>query len=253
MALQYFSFQGQAYIATKNTNGTPKALIYAGNAPDITLGLDTQTTDHYESTSCNRLLDAQLQTRTNVTFKITLEELLANNLKIALRSTVQAITGASVTNEALTPTGAAVGDYYRTKFTDLSSVVVKDSAGSPATLVANTDYEVSSAKYGRIKLLNVTGFTQPFTVNYTYASGSIYPFFNTAQIDYYIVLELCNSMESNKKYRLELFRTQLKPAKEFALINSEQGKFEIEGAALYDADLGTDANFGNFGRLTPIA
>lgn len=253
MATNYFSFQGQVYIGKKNTDGTPKALFYVGNSPEVNIQFETSTILHKESTSCSRLIDRILETEVKVTLKIVLEELLSTNLEKALRSTAVAVTGSSVTNEALTGSTPAVGDYYRTKFTDLSSIVVKDSAGSPATLTLGTHYEVTSAKYGLIKLLNLGSFTTPFTINYTYASQTIYPFFNTSRTDFYIVVDLCNSATDNAKYRLELFDVQLEPTKDFAIINDAFGRFELDGSALYDTNLGADANFGNFGRLIPIS
>ncbi len=255
--MSYFSFQGKVYIGTKDGSGQPNELYYVGNSPSVLLNFETTTIDHKESTSCSRLTDFQLETEVKVSLKITIEELLALNLQKALRSTKVAVTGSTVTNEQIGPdSGLATTNtpYGRTKFADISSITLKDSATPiPNTLVLDTDYSVESAKYGLIKWLLLTGDTQPYLINYTYAAQSIYPFFNTAQQAYYVVVDLCDTANSNAKYRLELYKVQLKPTAEFAIINDELGKFELEGAALYDSDLGTDSNFGNFGRLIVIS
>lgn len=255
--MAYFSFQGKVYIGTKDNSGQPNELYYVGNAPEVTISFDTTTIDHKESTSCARLTDLQLETEQKVTLKVVLEELLPKNLQVALRSTLVAITGSTVTNEQIGPDTGLVTTYTpygRTKFADISVVSLKDSASPiPSTLVVNTDYEITSAKYGLIKWLLLTGDTQPYLINYTYASQTIYPFFNTAQLPYYLVFDLCNTADSNAKFRLELYKVQLQPANEFAIINDEIGRLELDGAALYDSDLGADANFGNFGRLILIS
>lgn len=250
----YFSFQGKVYIGQKRTGGQPKALYYVGNAPEVVVQFETTTIDHKESTSCSRLTDFQLETEQKVSLRIVLEELLATNLQKALRSTAVAVSGSTVTNEQIgADSGMLAADYLRTKFADISSITLTDSASpSPNTLVADTDYEVVSAEAGILKLLSVAGDTQPYLIDYTYAAQTVYPFFNTAQLNYYVVVDLCNTADSNSKWRLELFKVQLQPANEFAIINDELGRFELDGAALYDSDLGADANFGNFGRLIQI-
>lgn len=254
--MSYFSFQGKVYAGTKDNSGQPNELYFLGNAPEVVISFETTTIDHKESTSCSRLTDLQLETEQRVNLRVVLEELLPKNLQLALRSTLVAITGSTVTNEQIGPDTGLVttySPYGRTKFADISTVVLTDSATPiPSTLVLDTDYQITSADYGLIKWLSVAGDTQPYLIDYAYASQSIYPFFNTAQLSYYLVFDLCNTADSNAKFRLELYKVQLQPANEFAIINDEIGRLELDGAALYDADLGADANFGNFGRLIVI-
>lgn len=255
--MAYFSFQGKCYVGTKDSGtGQPNELYFVGNVPEAVISFETETIDHKESTSCSRLTDLQLETEQRVNLRIVLEELLPKNLQLALRSTLVSVSGSTVTNEQIGPdTGLATTytPYGRTKFADISSVTLTDSATPiPNTLVADTDYSIESADYGLIKWLSVSGDTQPYLIDYTYASQTIYPFFNTAQLSYYVVFDLCNTADSNAKFRLELFKVQLQPANEFAIINDEIGRLELDGAALYDSTLGTDANFGNFGRLIVI-
>lgn len=255
--MAYFSFQGKAYIGTKDSGtGQPNELYFVGNAPEVVISFETETIDHKESTSCSRLTDLLLEVEQRVNLRVVLEELLTKNLQYALRSTAVAITGSTVSNEQIGPdSGLAVTNtpYGRTKFADISSVTLTDSASPiPNTLVLDTDYSIESADYGLIKWLSVAGDTQPYLIDYTYANQTIYPFFNTAQLSYYAVFDLCNTADSNAKFRVELFKVQLQPANEFAIINDEVGRLELDGAALYDSTLGTDANFGNFGRLIVI-
>lgn len=252
--MAYFSFQGKCYIGEKRSDGHPKALYYVGNCPEVVLSFETETIDHKESTSCSRLTDFQLEIEQRVSLRLVIEELDAKNLQKALRSTVQTISGSSVSNEQIgADSGMVANDYMRTKFADISSITLTDSATPiPNTLSLTTDYLVTSANDGILQLVSVAGDTQPYLIDYTYADQTIYPFFNTAQLSYYVVFDLCNTADSNASYRIELFKVQLQPTNEFAIINDELGRFELDGAALYDDDLGADANFGNFGRLTVI-
>src|SRR5262245_53959015 len=138
----YFSFQGEVYIGTKNADGSPQALAFVGNSPEVVISFDTTTIEHKESTSCSRLTDFLLETEKKVSLRVVLEELLAVNFKAALRATAVTVTGASVTGEQLGPaSGVVVNDFFRTEFPDISAITIKDSATpTPATLTLNTHY-----------------------------------------------------------------------------------------------------------------
>lgn len=254
MATKYFSFQGKVYLAEKNADGTPKAFRFVGNAPAVTLAFETTTIEHKESTSCSRLTDFQLETEKKATLSVTLEEIQDINMRAALRADVVATEGDTVTDELIGPDDAddaADEDLYTTKFQDISAITLTDNAG--AAMAEDTDWELVSAKYGMIRLLVKGANVFPLKIAYTHADNTSYPFFNAAQKSYYFRGELCNTAEANAKYLVELYKVQLKPTAEFAIINDEIGQFVLEGAALLDEDFAADPVLGQYGRLIPIA
>lgn len=91
---------------------------------------------------------------------------VAANLGLMLSSDVTTVASAAATQE--TTATLVDDDVIQTNFMpDPSTVVIADSAGTPATLVLGTDYEFVAQKAGLIRILGVTGFTQPFTIDYT--------------------------------------------------------------------------------------
>lgn len=249
MTVEVFSLQGKVYSAVRNTGtGKPGPVTWLGNVPEARIELSPTISDKYESFSGNRLLYARLAKEKKGTLTMTMDEILTENVALALYNDTVAISGASVTGEAA-PLGLVAGDTVALANQFVSSVVVHDSAGTPATLVAGTDYTVASANRGLIDFLNVTGFTQPFTFNYTYAaSTSIAMMMKATPPERYIIFDGQNT-ETGDPITVDLYRVQFLPTKQFNLIDSDFGNLQLEGAILYDSLNAANANLGGFGRL----
>jgi hypothetical protein len=245
--MPYFSGQGRAYVAATSA-GTPQAFAYLGNCSAVSFSLETDILEHKESTSGQRLTDLRLTREKKASFKATFEEFSAANLARVLWGSSTAVTGSTVSAEAK-PTGLVANDYIRTVFPDISSVSIVDSAGTPATLVANTDYVITSAKHGTIQILNVAGFTQPFKVSYTYAAHIRIPMLTGAQPEVWLKFDGLNTADSNNAVLVELYRVVLDPAAQFDLIHDEVAAFEMSGSVLYDVTKLNDATLGQFGRV----
>lgn len=94
-------------------------------------------------------------------------------LKTYLFATQTTVTGGAFAATAFADTTLAVGDYApipgnRTK---ISSLVLTDSAGGPATLTLGTDYE-ADADAGMVKILNLGSYVQPFKAAGNEAAGT---------------------------------------------------------------------------------
>lgn len=244
-----YSLQGKFYSALRDAvTGKPGKLTWLGNASEATLDLETETSDKNESFSGNRLLYGVLQRAKSARLSITLDEWLTENLALGLYGTQIDVTGATVTDEAL-PTGLAANDLVVLDKPMISAVTITDSAASPATLVANTDYSIESANRGIIKILNVGSFTQPFLVDYTYGTHkSLAMFTNVTPPERYIVFEGIDTV-NGMKVAIDLYRMQFNPTTGFGLINDEWGTLQLEAVALYDTINAANANLGGFGRI----
>lgn len=246
-----FSGQGKIYIGPRQVGGAAGAFRYVGNVRDFKFALATTTLEHKESVSGQRLTDQRLITEKKSTVSGVLEDFNIDNLALALYGTKATQAGSTVTAEAL-PLALVIGDYVRTKYPNITAVVVKDSTGSPATLVLNTDYEITSAKHGTIKILNLGSYVQPFKVDYTYASHSHVPMFNTAAPERWIKFDGINTADSNKEVLVEFYRCLLDPLSELAVIQDDYGTLPLAGSALYDDTKLADAYLGQFGRFVQI-
>jgi len=247
------SLQGNVYVANRDSSGNPGAFRSLGNVPEIELSLSTNTVEHFESQSGQRLQDGRLQIGKTASLRMVLDEWDAENLAFALYGSAGVIAGGSVTAEAL-PTGLQDGDFVRLQQQDVSSVVVKDSAGTPATLTPGTDYEITSAKHGTLKLLNTGAYTQPFVVDYTYAGGTNIAMFDAAPPEIWLRVDGVNTADANRAILAEVYRVLLDPVSSLNLIHNEgYGPMELNGSVLYDTTKTQDPTLGQFGRVVQMA
>ena len=247
----YFSGQGKLFIATRDANGAAQAFRHVGNVRELIVDPQTEQLTHKESGTGQRLTDLRLITGKEVAVRFALEDFSIDNLALALYGAKTTQAGSSVTGEVL-PSGLAVSDYVRLKYPEVSSVVVKDSAGVPATLVANTDYEISSANHGTLKIKNLGAYVQPFKVDYTYGAHDYTLMFGTAPVDRWLRFEGLNTADENKPVLIELYKVSLDPTDELAAIQDNLGGLPMTGNALYDDKKVSDTLLGQFGRFVHI-
>jgi hypothetical protein len=155
-----FSFQGKVYLGARLAGGKPGALFWVGDAPKCDVSLQTEAEDQKESYSGNRLTSARLQKGNSASVALTLNWANLKNLAVGLYGTEIDVSSGSVTAEAL-PTGLTNGAFIALNHGGVSSLVVKDSAGTPATLVPGTDYRLDSANGGVIEILNIGTYVPP--------------------------------------------------------------------------------------------
>lgn len=248
MPQMIYAGQGPLYIGDYDANtGRLLAQKAVGcGTRTLKISLARETNEIKESCSGSRLTLAEYETGKSATVSLEMQQFDEDMLATALYGTAASVTGASVTAEAM-PT-MAVGHFYHTKHGKISTVVVKDSAGSPVTLVANTDYSVDDADYGRIKILNIGTFTQPFKVDYTHATRkNIKPFSATGVVKGLMFDGI--STVDNSKVRVLLPRISFSPTSEFGFIGDEAAVLTLEGKLLL-ADVATnDPVLGKFGNI----
>lgn len=247
----YFSGQGKVFVATRDANGDPLAFRHLGNVPELVLAPSTDTLEHRESTTGQRLSDLRLTRSKSAEFRATLEEFAKENLALGLYGAASTISSGSATDEVL-PDNLAVGDYVRLQQQKVSSVVVHDSAGSPATLVQDTDYQVSSADHGMLKILSLGAYTQPFKADYSYAGGVNINIFTQAVPERWWRFEGLNTADGDAPVLIEFYRVTMDPLRELALLNNDVAQFQLVGSILNDTTKEGDALLGQFGRIVQI-
>jgi len=245
------SFQGKLYEGTRDSAGLVAGFRWVGNASAVKFGLQQEEVEAKESYSGNRLVDSVLVKPGQATLSFEFSWLTKGNVEMGLNSSQVSNAGTSVTAE--TQGTVAVGDYIFSKHGNITSLVITDSAGSPATLTLNTHYTLEDAAYGRIKIVSLGSFTQPFKLAYTYAQEILFPFYVNNGLERYFRFEGLNTAVSpNKKLAYEFYRCKPKAISEFNLIDEEFNKFPIEARVLADPTRAADANFLQFGRYIPL-
>jgi len=248
----YVSFQGKFYLALRDSNGDPGALWYLGNVPKGELGLSTVRRDHRESTSGAREVDASRIKERNGEITFTLEDIQKDNVALGLmgkKVTTASGSYASSTYDTF-PSGLVAGSIVKLRKPNASTIVVKDSAVTPATLALDTDYSVLSAKHGLIQILSLGSYTQPFRAQYAYAATEVVTGFEADDSnEYFAYCALTNTEPApDQLVGVEIFRISFDPATLINLIHEDQGSFDVKGKIMRDAVRALDSELGAFMR-----
>jgi hypothetical protein len=254
MPNKYFFGKGRVFFAEKDeTTGLAKQLIWAGNVKKLNFGFETELLTHKEDYTGQGLEDVRKVIGKSASMTAEMENFDLDMLALGLYSSKVSVDGSTVEGEPL-PAGLAVGDEVATQHPKISLLVVKDSAGTPGTLTLNTHYSIEDATTGRIKILNLGSFTQPFELDYTYGARKDLGIFMSTPPNRWLRYEGINLL-TNKKALFELYNLSLDVMSELALIsdgNTVSG-YTMKGAALMEPLIPADDELGQFGRIRDLA
>lgn len=184
------------------------------------------------------------------TITLEMSQFSRDELAIGLYGTSASVAASTVTAEIM-PTVAA-NDYVHTKYPGISSVMVKDSNATPATLVEGTDYLVDSAPHGRIKILNMGAYTQPFKVDYSYSAHGRVTAFTGSATRKGIIFDGVNVAESNAPVRVIIPLIDFDPTKDFNWLSADEATLALEGEILYADALSADTSWGPFFKVDSL-
>lgn len=255
MSIDTFYYgQGRVSLAELDAStGLPGAFRYIGDVSALTAKMTTEQVKHIESNTGFRSLAASFDSSKSLSLDMTLHSIDPDNLALAIRGAVQSTAGGTVTGESL---GAALvaGDEVYLANPGVSDLVITDSAGTPATLVLDTDYTVD-LNFGRVTILDVGSYTQPFLAAYTYAARKAVGFFTTAQKNYALRYEGVNLAENNAPTRVDYYKLAPGVLQELQHITTgtDVAGMAITGDVLQDQTKSANGPLGQFGAITQVA
>lgn len=245
-----FSFQGRVLMGNRLANGKPGALQWVGDVSPCQIKLSTTTDDAQESYSGQRLQIGRMTKSTKCDMSMTFKQWSASALALALYGVAATVAGSSVTGELL-PTVVA-GDSVKLEQSNVSALVLTDSAATPAT-VDPSNYSlpqsvVADGNNGVVDFSGVGSYTQPFKAAYT-AGGSVnLAMFTTGAPEVYFVLDGVDT-ETGDPVLVRLYKLRLDPISQLDVITDGYGSMPVSGSVLYDPLNAADASLGGFGRI----
>lgn len=247
----YASFQGRVYLAERDAGGNPVNTRAVGNVSKLSLALKTDVLEHYESMTGQRSLDLRMIKQKSASVNLTIEEFTRDNLALALYGSGVTGTSGSVTGESVGGAAPQTGERYFLAHPKVASVVLTDSAATPATLTAGTQY-TADADFGAVQFLDLTGLTPPIKAAYTFGATDAVGLFTQPLPERFVRFEGVNTAFGNEKWLIELYRVAFDPLKNLDVIGDDLNKFELDGSLLFDASKPVDAALGQFGRLVKL-
>lgn len=250
----WFSAVGNVFLGLRDsTTGLPKGMFPLGECPKVEVAFNIERRKHTSSRSQNRTID-KIQTKTKGgEFRATLEDIARNNMKLLLSGdpvTIAASSYSSGSPDISVDSALVVGSIWKLRKGNISALVIKDSAGTPATLTLDTHYRIVDAAHGLIEILSLGALTQPFKAEYSYAQTIVVPAFNADDNrEWYVYVALINTEPTtDQRIGFDCYRVVFDPAGLLALINSDQGSFDIKGEVLRDPVLYSNTQYGEFCR-----
>lgn len=248
----YFLLRGDIDIADRLTTGEPTKLQALGESPQFELMIEEQRAENYATSGALNEKDLSVTIQIDVKGVLTMKEADADRLTLAVFGEKAADAGGAVTNQAF-PSGIADGERHLLpgRPLNVTSVSIVDSAGTPATLVADTDYTLD-ADAGIVEFLDVSGFTQPFKANYTEGASTGVAIATKVTPEKYLLFRGINLADNEKPLFAEFYRTRIGPAKKVTL-KTQDGKevaaFEFDLEFLADPKKTAVPPLGRFGRI----
>lgn len=254
----YFIGKGDLYVASRDANGNPGILSSMLEVPEFTLSPQVEYRDNFAtSKGAPNEQDMHLEYQRALNGTIGVKEPTLPNLAHILHGDAGTENAGSYTAADNLPSGLAVGDYVQLpgNHVNLSSIVLKDSTGTPVTLTLGTHYSIISAMAGIIKILSLTSLTQPlkhFSSSYgassdvkilTKSVGNkclIFDGINLADLD---------SSQNPKPLIIQLHNVSINPTDSFPLKNDDFAMYTLSFNALRDPLKAVDTALGRFGQI----
>lgn len=251
---EYAYRHGEAWLATRLTGGAPNTFSTAVPEIDsLSLSFSVEKIEHRSKRTSIAAKDVSVPYFFDATGSMTVSEDSAAILEKAFFGTTGTIAGGSFPATAFEKTTVEVNDIIPLPDgkTHASSIVLTDSTGSPVTLDAGTHYEIVDADAGLIKILSLSGLTQPLKVAGTEAAGQGVSLLKQRVFELWMRFKGINIVKNDAIEVLDLYRIQLSPTSEWQVMGdgSSVSSVTLEFDLLKDSTKAANATFGQYGRL----
>lgn len=249
-----FSGQGTVTASELDEAYAPGGFWEFGTVPSIQTAAKTGLYDLRNTTDGSRALEGRLIQTKDFEGSLTFESFAVRNVALRYYGRQAVIDAGSITGETLSTRPLAADDLIYTAYqkvtstSGVSSLVLTDSATSPATLT-DTHYELVDPVLGKIRLKSVSALTQPIKAAYSYAEQIVIPILTDAVIrEFAVRIEIRNTAQPSERLLMHLYRVQFDPDGMDELIQ-EKGVlgYKLKFTALQDPSKPVDAELGQWG------
>lgn len=251
---RFYYGQGRVSLAEIDaTTGLPGLFVYVGDVSVLTPKFATDKVQHKESNTGQRSLAASFDIDKTCTIDMTMHKVDPENIAKFTRGTVVQTASGTVTAETL-PDTLAEGDIVYLKNPGASAIVITDSAGTPATLVEDTDYFVEDANFGRIRIGPPGSYTQPFKVAYSYSARRSVGIFKASQKNYALKYEGLDLANSDAPVMVDFYKVAPSVLQQLDLITTgnDTASMQVTSDVLQDPTKPASGDLGQFGNISYI-
>lgn len=247
----YLLASGDVYIGTY-VAGVLGALTKF-HCPTFELEVSAEYAEHKNSSEVIRVRDARVAREQMAKLAMSIDTHDPEVLAMAVGGEVATDAGTSFSAKAF-PSGLAVGNIVPIpgNYTDLSSLTIVDSTGSPVTLVLGTHYSVDMDA-GLITILSLTSITQPLKASgATTAGGKIISVSTKATVEKFI--RFVGTNYDNTRVMADIHRAQIPPTKiPIKTDGNDFAKFDFAPELLADPSAPFSQAYGKYALVKTFA
>jgi hypothetical protein len=245
----YLYLQGEVWIGDRSVTGSVPSFINIPEVDELTLAISQEKVTHVSKRASMRVKDLDVTVMSSLTGTLKFSSATADMLRQALFGAKATVAAGTITAVSL---GTVVaGEWYKIPgdYRDITLTYIKDSAGSPATMVNGTDYQIDLAA-GMVKCLIATG-TMPWLITGTSGVGTGVGLLNERKFEKWLRFKGINVADGDNSVTMDLYKISFSPTKALQLLaaGNEPTQLEIEFEALKDTTKSASATFGNMGDI----
>lgn len=245
----YMYLHGEVWLGDRSVTGTVPYFESIPEVDEISLAISTESITHMSKRTSQRVKDLNVPVGFDITGSLKVSTTTADMLKMALFGAKAAVGAGTITAASLG--SVVVGQWYKIPgdYRDITLTFIKDSNGSPITLVNGTDYIIDTAA-GMVKCVLATG-TMPWLVTGTSGVGTGVGLFNERKYEKWLRFKGINVADGDNSVTLDLYKVQIQPASALQLMGSgnDVTGLEIAFECLKDTTKSSTATFGQMGDL----
>ena len=252
MSEEYFYGQGKVKLAIITAGVTGK-WFWAGDVSALSLAFSEEKASHKESYTGLKGTVREFNIENTLNVSATFHDFNADNIAMFTRGTTATAVGGTVTGEDL---GTVVaGEEVALANPGVSSVVVTDSLGSPATI--DPGHYTVDTKFGNIlfeTLPDSPAPTMPLIAAYSYLATEQVAFLSDTQKQIALRYEGINLAEGGRAEIVELYNVSPGLLSELSLITDggDLAEMSVEGAVLLDSRKVAGGSLGQYGRILRV-
>ena len=183
----------------------------------------------------------------SVEMSLTMHDLSADNLAIALFGSTSAVTSSAIVDESITA-GTVLDTLIRTANvidTTVAPVVTDDPM--TVTYVENTDYTVSAAGITPIVGGSISA-SDPLLIDYTVKANDVVQALTTSAQEFELIFDGLNEAQSGSPVLITVFRAKFGGAQGLSMIGDEFAEIALTGDVLKDTTI-TGAGLSQFMKI----
>lgn len=218
---------GQVFLRDRNGEG---GLVPIGNCSALNFAVQEETKELRDHTAAGGGMRNEVRRITGVECGITMHDLSAANLAIALYGSADAVAGATISQEIITVTKGALVKLAHVAPTEV--VVTENTDETPDTYVLGTDYEVRAGGIWFPADSTIEGAA--VRVAYEHPGYDVVQALIAAAGEYELLFEGVNEARSGKEAVVNAHRVRFGPAANLGLISDDYAGLELTGKLLSD-------------------